>query len=188
MTEIQPVRVERGDKIYVFDPEKITNGQYEAIEKELMVAGIDTRMSDLILLLSGKEYQLPPATDKERDIFMNRKFALDDTSELAIRARDYKIAYAKKGTEIMRAYRDAHELLLKAGSRPKLVAMMLVPEGQPYTEATYREVLTDVVPRLTRGEVDTVLSNFLPSRIWSLNNFPRYLNTGLSDDQSQEKK
>jgi hypothetical protein len=184
-TTIRPVEVQRNDKTYIFNPEKITNGQYEYIEKELMAAGIDDRMSELINLMYQPEYKLPPVTEAEGEKFMSTQYDPTDDSEEAVRARAYLMVSAKRAIAIMKAYADCHVLLLKSGARPKLVATMLVPQDKHFTEQTYREVLNDVVPSLSREEVEVILSNFLPSRIWSRSGSPNYFRTA-KPDQLQE--
>jgi hypothetical protein len=185
MSDVKTVTIERAEKKYVFNPEQITNGQYEAIEKEMMAAGIDERMTRLLATLQEKKYQLPTVTPEQQKQFLAETYHPEDGSEEAKLALQYRLQTAKRGIEIMRAYVDCHALLLKSGGRPKLVAVMLVPEGSVFTDATYREVLNDLVPRLKREEVDMILANFLPSRIWSLNSFPNYF-SGETSSQSQE--
>lgn len=182
---IRPVEVHRKDKIYTFDPNKITNGQYEMIEKELLAAGVDDRMNELITLMNSDAYKLPPVTAAEAENFLDQAFAPANDEE-AKRRNEYLLVYAKRGIAVMKAYHDCHILLLKSGARPKLVATMLVPQDKFFTEQTYREVLNDVVPSLSREEVETILSNFLPSRIWSRGSSPNYFRAAKRDPLPEE--
>lgn len=157
-----------GDITFQFDPEKMTIGQWEAVEKELIAADYYELMREHGNYCALSNIRTPMFDDKnpkdvEKFAMLSKGYDQADVSPEAVEARDYWWRRMEKAKSYSKTLQKLHGNMLKTGGRIRMICSLLTPVGHPHSEATESQVKTSVIPTMTQKEGEDVLSNFLNS-------------------------
>lgn len=197
-------KIHRGDKLFTYDPETMTMGQWEIVERELFKARYYDEMAEHAKFLQDPKHAvksweliLKKGTDgkyidddnyKEyQSLFVT--YEDDDQSKEATRAREYWKRRNLRASNYSRILRVIHQNLLVNESINVMISALLTPAGIVFSKQTQQQILEEVVPTITRKEAEDVLSNFFNSpellESLSLNYFRDYQpHTATPDVQS----
>lgn len=166
----------RDGKKYVYDPSKMTVGQWEAAEKELIEIGYYDLMREYTEFAALPQYhtkKYDPKSEesmkefiKLRDLwaeFNQGNIEQGKESEEMKAAIEYWTRRLKKESKFQSILQRVHAGLIKSGGRLRMIAALLTPEGKTYSEETSNTISEDIIPEMTRKEAEDVLSNFLNS-------------------------
>lgn len=180
------ITIERNGIKAVFDPAKILFIQHEKVDGLLISAGykdlLQKRGSNIITSVTASrsdeaiqkvtdevnKLRIEAETDPEKKIELEKK--IEEHKKMLEEQRQRSIL--SNFTQFMS---DLHSMLVEKGVRGEIVCHLLTPDGERYSEATVSKMKEQILPYLTREEVENVIASFFSLGGIFKDVFPTYL-------------